>query len=64
MFPCVTHYSLNGERFGVVNVNYKPTRAHCEDCGLTWGAVFMAWQAADLGHDFYQCFYVLQYGAL
>lgn len=32
--------------------------------GLTWGAVLMARQAADLGHDFDQCFYVLQDGAL
>lgn len=31
---------------------------------LTWGAVLMAWQAADLGHDFYESFYVLQDGAL
>lgn len=31
---------------------------------LTWGAILMAWQTADLGHDFYQSFYILQNGAL
>lgn len=31
---------------------------------LTWGTILMAWQAADLGHDFYESFYVLQDGAL
>lgn len=35
-----------------------------EDQGLTWGAVLVARQAANLGHDFYQCLYVLKYGAL
>ena len=62
--PRVTHYSFNSERSGVVNVNYNPTHTNYEDCRLTWGAILMARQAADLGHDFYQCFYVLQYGAL
>ena len=31
---------------------------------LTWGAVLVARQTADLGHDFYQGLHVLQDGAL
>lgn len=55
---------------GVTNITSTDVAPHAlvtfnsEDQGLTWGTVLVARQAANLGHDFYQCLYVLKYGAL